>query len=47
MKGLAEQMVTSEFVTNKVFDQLAPNYTLSQREDQFLETQRIVRWCYQ
>ena len=32
---------------NKVFDQLAPNYTPSQREDQFLETQRIVRWCYQ
>lgn len=32
---------------NKVFTQIAPRFGLGEDEAHFLETQRIVRWCYQ
>lgn len=32
---------------NKVFDQIAPRFATGQEDAHFLETQRIVRWCYQ
>lgn len=32
---------------NKVYDTLASDFTASEEDVHFLETQRIVRWCYQ
>ncbi len=32
---------------NKVFDQIAPRFGRGQSDAQFLDAQRIVRWCYQ
>lgn len=32
---------------NKVFDELGARFPAGKEDDRFLETQRVVRWCYQ